>query len=110
MIDDLKRYRDIKSAIKYQIEKRDLVTKEIDELNAQKQRISVQCQNGISFINEINNKMAYIKGFMDQYNKILDYKIKASSGFPPMFIYIINTQTEKEKDDIETKEHKKYNL
>jgi hypothetical protein len=109
LIDDLKRYGNIKSTIKYQIEKRDMVTKEIDELSTQKQEILVQCQNGISFINEINNKMSNFKGFMDHYNQELNNKIKASSRFSPMCISIINTNTGKEKDDIENKEHKKQN-
>jgi hypothetical protein len=99
LIDNLKRYGTIKSAIKYQIGKRDLVTKEIDELNAQKHEMSIQCQNGISFINEINNKMAYFNGFLDHYNKVIDNKIKVSSRFYPMFIFIINTHIGKEKDD-----------
>ena len=98
MIDELKSYGDIKSSIKDQIGKRDMIKKEIDELGKQKQEISLQCQNGISFINEINNKMFYFKAMMDHYNKDIDNKIKSSSRVSmPSSIFIIYNNTEKKK-------------
>ena len=69
LIDDLKRYGEIKSVIKAQQVKKEMIKKEIDDSVKKKQEISIQCQNGISFLNEINNKMFYFKGLMDNYNK-----------------------------------------
>ena len=100
LIDDLKRYGEIKSVIKTQQIKRDMIKKEIDDLDTKKQEISIQCQNGISFINEINNKMLYFKGLIDHYNKDIDNKIKTSSRFSvPSPIFIIYNNTGKEKED-----------
>ena len=87
LIDDLKRYGEIKSVIKAQQVKRDRIKKEIDDLDTKKQEISIQCQNGISFLNEINNKMFYFKGLIDHYNKDIDNKSKHPSGFI-LFLYL----------------------
>ena len=100
LIDDLKRYGEIKSVIKMQQIKRDRIKKEIDNLDTKKQEISIQCQNEISFLNEINNKMFYFKGLIEHYNKDIDNKIKTSSRFMvPSPIFIIYNNTRKEKDD-----------
>ena len=107
LIDDLKRYGEIKSVIKEEQVKRDMIKKEMDDRDTKKQEISIKCQNGISFLNEINNKMFYFKGLIDHYNKDIDNKIKTSFEFYAIFIFIINTHIGKEKDDTETKEHKK---
>lgn len=45
--------------------------------------------------------MVYSKEFMNRINKDLDNKIKATFRFSPMFIFIINSHTKKEKDDKE---------
>ena len=104
LIDDLKRYGEIKSVIKMQQIKRDRIKKEIDNLDTKKQEISIQCQNEISFLNEINNKMFYFKGLIEHYNKDIDNKIKTSSRFMvPSPIFIIYNNTRKEKDDWEEK-------
>ena len=71
-------------------------------VNKQKQEISVQCQNGIYFIEELYYKMAYFKEFMNRFNKDLDNKIKASSkisDFLPIFIICNNSEKNKEKED-----------
>ena len=102
LIDDLKKFGNIKFAIKDLLEKREMVMKEIIDMQKQKQEISVQCQNGIYFINELYYKMAYFKEFMNRINKDLDNKIKASSkisGPLPIFILCNNSEKEKEKKD-----------
>ena len=76
LIDDLKPYGEIKSVIKAQQVKKEMIKKEIDDLDTKKQEISIQCQNGISFLNEINNKMFYFKGLIEHYNNDLDNKLK----------------------------------
>jgi hypothetical protein len=99
---ELKKYANIKIAIKDLQEKKDTVTKEIDDMQKQKQEISVQCQNGIYFIEELYYKMAYFKEFMNRFSKDLDNKIKASSkisGPLPIFIICNNSEKNKEKED-----------
>jgi hypothetical protein len=76
-----------------------MIKKEIDDLDTKKQEISLQCQNGISLLNKIHNKMFYFKELMDHYNKDIDNKIKTSSGFMmPSPIFIIYNNSGKEKD------------
>jgi predicted DNA-binding protein YlxM (UPF0122 family) len=100
LIDDLKRYGEIRSVIKEEQVKRDMIKKEIDGLDSKKQEISIQYQNGISFLNEINDKMFYFKGLIDHYNKDIDDKIKTFSRFSvPSPIFIIYNNIRKEKDD-----------
>jgi hypothetical protein len=100
LIDDLKRCGEIKSVIKEEQVKRDMIKKEMDNLDTKKQEISIQCHNGISFLNEMNNKMFYFKGLIDHYNKDIDYKIKTFSRFSvPSPIFIIYNNMRKEKDD-----------
>ena len=87
-------------AIKEQQEKRDTAAKDIDNMQKQKQEISVGCQNGIYFINELYYKMAYFKEFMNRFNKDVDNKIRCSSrisGPLPIFI-ICNSYEEKNKE------------
>jgi hypothetical protein len=81
LIDDLKRYGEIRSVIKEEQVKRDMIKKEIDGLDSKKREISIQCQNGISCLNEINDKMCYFKGLIDHYNKDIDDKSKYPLGF-----------------------------
>ena len=92
LISELKKYGNITIARKEQQEKRDTIMKEIDEMQKQKQEISVQCQNGIYFIKELYYKMAYFKEFMNRFNKDLDNKIKASSKFSDLFTYFYHLQ------------------
>jgi hypothetical protein len=100
LIDDLKTYGEIKSVIKVQQVKRESIKKEIADMQKQKQEISIQCQNGISFLNEINNKMFYFKGLMDCYNKI-NNKISLSSRslILPVLLVYDNAVNYKDKDN-----------
>ncbi|MER5174223.1 MAG: hypothetical protein ABJB76_12550 [Candidatus Nitrosocosmicus sp.] len=98
MIDDLKRYGDIKLAINNQQGNHDKLQKEVNELCKQKQEISLQCQNGISFICEINNKISYYKGYVDHYNKDLDNKISLSSRSLILPVLLVYDNAGKNKD------------
>jgi hypothetical protein len=87
-------------AIKEEQVKKERIKKEIEDLDIKKQDISIQCQNGIYCINEINNKMSYSKGLMEYYNKDIDNKIKTSSRFSvPSPIFIIYNNIKKEKEN-----------
>jgi hypothetical protein len=86
--DDLKKYSDIKIAIKERQGNLENVQKEVNELNKQKQEISIQCQIAISLINTINNKISYIKGFMDHYKAFND-KTNLPSRFSSVPVFII---------------------
>ena len=100
LTDELKKYRDIKSAIKDQLEKRDKIQKEVNDLNNQKQEILNYCQIAISLINTINNKISYFKGFMDYFNKDWNNKINAySRSFLPSFTFLIYINCNKKSDN-----------
>jgi|tagenome__1003787_1003787.scaffolds.fasta_scaffold19258457_1 hypothetical protein len=62
--------------------------KEIDEIQKQKQEISVQCQNGIYFIKELYYKMACFKEFMNRFNKILIIKLKHIPRFQALYLFL----------------------
>ena len=105
LIDELKKYENVKLAIKEQQENHDRLQKQVNYLDKQKQEILKYLQIAISFINTINNSVYYYKGFVDQFNKDLNYKINVSSKLSKPFIFIINkdmkknTNYVKEKDD-----------
>ena len=77
--DDLKKYSDIKIAIKERQDGLEKIQKEVNELNKQKQDVSNNLQILISFINAINNKISYYKGFMDHHHKDISDKINLAS-------------------------------
>ncbi len=58
-IDDLKKYGNIRVAIKERQDSLDRLQKEVNELNKQKQDVSYYLQISISFINAINSKISY---------------------------------------------------
>ncbi len=64
-IDQLEKLKDIQLDMKEQMENQKKIQKEVFDLNKQKHEISIQCQIAISFINTINTKISYFKGFMD---------------------------------------------
>jgi hypothetical protein len=87
-INDLKKYGDIKEAVKeYQVNVEKL-QKEVYNLDKQKQESINFLQTVPSFINAINNEISYHKGFIDQ---IKDQKnnINLSSRFSYHFNYNI---------------------
>ncbi|MDQ6723094.1 MAG: hypothetical protein M3Z01_02345 [Thermoproteota archaeon] len=103
-IDQLEKLHDIKSSIKEQMENQNKIQKEVFDLNKQKQEISVQCQNAVSLIYTINNKISYFKGFMDYYNKNQNNKVNLSSKISaPVPIFIIYNNTGKDKEDKENR-------
>jgi hypothetical protein len=107
LIDDLKKYDGIKLAIKDLQEKRDTVAKEIEDMQKQKQEVTVQCQNGLYFIKELYYKIINFKEFMDRFSKDLDNKIRASSKISsplPIFIICNNSEKNKEKEDKDNNE------
>jgi hypothetical protein len=96
---ELKKYVDIKVAIKEQQESLGKLQKEVNHLDEQKQEISNYLQITTSFINAIDNKIFYYKGFMDQFNKDLNYKINISSRLSsPIFIICNSSEKGKDKD------------
>jgi hypothetical protein len=68
----LEKLQDITIGIKKHMEHQDKIQKEINNLNNQKQEISIQCQIEITLINTINNKILYIEGFRDHYKDFND--------------------------------------
>jgi hypothetical protein len=51
-------------------------------MQKQKKEISVQCQNGINFIEELYYKMTHFKEYMNRFSKDLDKKkLKYPLGF-----------------------------
>jgi hypothetical protein len=86
--DDLKKYNDIKIAIKERQDNLEKIQKGVTELNKQKQEISIQCQIAITLINTINNKISYYKGFIDHYKDFND-KTNLPSRFSSVPVFII---------------------
>jgi hypothetical protein len=99
LTDELKKYGDIKIAIKEQQENHEKLQKEVNHLKEQKQEIINYLQIATSSINAINNEISYYKGFIDQFNKDLKYKINLSSRFSSSPIFIICNNSEKEEEE-----------
>ena len=101
LIEELKEYENVKQAIKEQQENHDRLQKQINYLDKQKQEILKYLQIAISFINTINNRIYYYKGFIDLFNKDLNYyKFNVPGSRPSYpFIFIINKDMEKDKDE-----------
>ncbi len=98
---ELKKYGDIKLAMKNQLEKHDKLQKQVNDLNKQKEENLAFLQLSISFLNTINQRISYCKGFWDQYNNISN-KINLSSRLlDPLPIFIICDSTKKGKNDEE---------
>ncbi len=104
--DDLKKYSDIKIAIKERQDGLEKIQKEVNELNKQKQDVSNNLQILISFINAINSKISYYKGFMDHHHKDISDKINLASRSLTTPIIIIYTNSGKDKDDNDYNESK----
>jgi hypothetical protein len=68
----LEKLQDITIEIKEHMEYHNKIQKEVNDINKQKQEISIQCQIAITLINTINNKISYIKGFRDHYKDFND--------------------------------------
>ena len=107
LADELKKYGNIRSAIKVQQENHDRLQKEVNDLNKQKQEMSADLQIATSFINAINNQISYYKGFMDQFNRDLNHRINLSSKFLHLFILIVNKNDGKDKDGAENQDGEK---
>jgi len=107
LIDELKKYENIKVAIEKPQENHDKLQKQVKYLNEQKQEILTYLQIAFSFINTINNRIYYFKGFLDQFNKELNYRnILLSSKLSNPFIFIINNNDDGKKG----KEHQDNDL
>jgi hypothetical protein len=73
-------------------------------LNKQKQEILSNCNLANSFLNAISNKISYCRGVIDYLNKEMYNKIKIppTSSFmssSPLFIFIININSDKDKNN-----------
>ena len=105
LIEELKKYENIKVAIKEKQKSHDNLQKQINYLDKQKQEILKYLQMAISIIYTINNTVYYYKGFTDQFNKDLNYRNNSMSSslsrlFNP-FIFIINNNNNEMKKDKE---------
>jgi hypothetical protein len=105
LIEESKKYENIKVAIKEKQKSHDNLQKQINYLDKQKQEILKYLQMAISIIYTINNTVYYYKGFTDQFNKDLNYRNNSmssslSSLFNP-FIFIINNNNNDMKKDKE---------
>ena len=99
---NLEKLKDIKVHLKEQIENHNKIQKELDNINKQKQEALSYLQIAISFINVINHRISYLKGFLDFFNNDIEKKINKSSGYSRLLPFIIlytNIQKEEEKDD-----------
>jgi hypothetical protein len=96
--DDLKRYGDIKVAIKEQQAICEKIRKEINHLHGQKQEILKYIQTAISFINTLNNEISYCRGWIDHF-KNLNNRINLPSSFLQPFIFIVYKNKRKDDDD-----------
>jgi hypothetical protein len=100
LIEELKKYENIKVAIKKQQENHDKLQKKVNHLQQQKQTILSYLQIAISFINEINNRIYYSKGFVDKFNKDLNYRNgNMLPSFSNPLIFIINKNNDNIKKD-----------
>ncbi len=100
-IDRLEKLQDITIEIKEHMEYHNKIQKEVNDLNKQKQEISIQCQIAITLINTINNKISYMNGFRDHYKDSND-KTSFPSRFSSVPVFIIvykNSGKEKEDED-----------
>ncbi|MGN6347699.1 MAG: hypothetical protein ACTHME_08355, partial [Candidatus Nitrosocosmicus sp.] len=97
LIEELKKYENIKVAIKKQQENHDKLQKQANHLEQQKQSTLSYLQIAISFINEITNRIYYSKGFVDFFNKELNHR-NNSTSFSNHLIVIINNNRDIKKD------------
>ena len=102
LTDKLKKYKDIESAIKDQIEEKEKIQKEVNDLDKQQQEILKFCQVAISLINILNIKMSYFKGFTDHFikdrvNRINEFSKSLSSNI--FLIYINNSKKNNEEKE-----------
>jgi hypothetical protein len=104
LIEDLKKYGDIKIAIKEQRENLDKIQKETNYLHKQKQDVNNYLQIVISFINTINSKISYDAGLLNHLKNI-NNKINLSSRFSNPLIILVYKNAGKDNDE-ENKEDK----
>jgi hypothetical protein len=110
LIEELKKYENIKVAIKKQKESHDELQKQVNFLEQQKQAILSYLQMALNFINEINNRIYYFKGFVDMFNKDLNQRNSSMlSRFSNPLIFIINNNNDIKKDRKDNTEKGKEN-
>ena len=108
LIEELKKYENIKVAIKKQQENHDKLQKQVNHVEQQKQATLSYLQIAISFINEINNRIYYSKGFVDIFNKDLNHRNNSTSFSNPLIV-IINNNRDIKKDREDNTEKGKEN-
>jgi hypothetical protein len=105
-IEYLEKFRDIQLQIKEQIENLNKIKKELDFLNKQKQEVTAYLQVAISFINEINHRISYLKGFINNFDNDIK-KIYISPRYSPLLlVFITYTNIQKEEKEDEKKDKK----
>ena len=106
LIEELKKYENIKEATREQQENYEELENQVNYLDKQKQEVLKYLEMAISIIYTINNTAYYYKGFTDQFNKDLNYRnnglsSSSSSKLPRPFIFIINNDNKDIKKDKE---------
>ena len=100
LIEELKKYENLKIAIIEQQKIHNKFQEQINQLDEKKQETLKYLQIAISIINTINNQIYYYKGYIDQFNKDLNYYKSNVSVRPSRpLIFIVNKDSEIDKDD-----------
>jgi len=103
LIEELKKYENIKEATREQQENYEELENQVNYLDKQKQEVLKYLEMAISIIYTINNTVYYYKGFIDQFNKVLNYRNNSLSSLSSLrlsnpFIFIINNKNDIKKD------------
>jgi phage shock protein A len=106
LTDKMKKYKDIESAIKDQVQEKEKIQKEVNDLNKQQKEILNFCQVAISLINTLNVKMSYFKGFTDHFIKDRVNRINEFSRYLSSNIFLIYINNSKKNNEEEKEEEK----
>jgi hypothetical protein len=93
--EDLKKYGEISLAAREKSKEVEEMDKEIHNLNKQKQELTNYCKKANSIVNNLNSKISYLKGSIDYLGNELSNKIKAFPRLPPLFIFFMDNNSEK---------------
>ncbi len=95
LTEELKKFGDITLATREKSKKLEEIYKEICELKIQKQELTNYCENANAILNNLNSKISYLNGYINYLGNGVSNKIKAFQRLPPLFVFFINSNTEK---------------